>query len=96
MTDNLILPPGHRAETRPDGVIEVVATNEAMTRTLAFRMEPSRFVALMPFFDSFPDGSYAHALRWLLEHPEVKLVMAQRVADSRQHVATGPSPTPSD
>lgn len=97
MTDSpqITVPPGYDLVHNNDGSVMVVRSNEALSRTLAFRVKPSRYVEMLPFIDSFPKGSITMAMHWLLDHPEVKLAMAQRVAETRQP-AVPPSPTPSD
>lgn len=78
-----ILPPGHSIVTRPDGTIEVVADGERLTKTIAFRVTPTEFVALQPFIDTFPNGAVTTAMRWLIQQPAVKEEMRRQVAASR-------------
>lgn len=79
------VPYGHTILVGEDGAIEVVATGERLTKTIAFRVTVTEFVALMPFFESFPNGSMTTAMRWLLDQPAIKAEMAARVAASRIH-----------
>lgn len=87
---NLILAPGMSLVVHPDGRQEVVQSSEPLSKTVSFRVSTSEYVAMLPFFEAFPDARQTTAIRWLLAHPEVRLVMAQRVADSRI-----PAPSPS-
>ena len=79
------VPYGHTIVVGEDGAIEVVATGERLTKTIAFRVTATEQVALLPFFESFPNGSMTTAMRWLLDQPTIKAEMAARVAASRIH-----------
>jgi hypothetical protein len=81
--DSIRVPPGFEAIEQPDGTTEIVATGERLSQTIAFRVTPSDYARLRPFFETFPDGSSTKALRYLLDTPEVKAAMAARVAASR-------------
>ena len=78
-TPNVSLPPGFdMVETSP-GVYQVVPTGERLTRTVAFRVPPSEYMGLLPFFEAFPGSRGSVALRWLINQPEVQAIMRTRV-----------------
>lgn len=50
-----------------------------LTHTLAFRITPSEYLELLPFFETFE--TQGEGFRWLLSRPEVQELMARRVAE---------------
>jgi hypothetical protein len=75
---NLVVPEGYIAVER-DGRVIVERSGETLSKTMAFRVTPSTYSELVPFFESFPDGSPTSAFRWLLEHDDVRALMADRI-----------------
>lgn len=88
MSDNapIIVPAGMEIITHPDGTLEVVASTEIRSKTIAFRLTPTELVNLQPFLDTFPEGSATQAMRWLLAEPGVRALMVVRVASTRSRV----------
>lgn len=87
-TPNVSLPPGfNMVETSP-GVWQVIPTGERLTKTVAFRLTPSEYLSMLPFFEVFPDGQQSLALRWLMTQPEVQELISARVALGSLHAAT--------
>lgn len=62
-----------------NGCGSVANMNEHLTHTIAFRVSPSEYLDLLPFFESFETRGGSEALRWLVRHPEVRQVMAEQV-----------------
>lgn len=85
-TPQIVLPPGYHMVTKQDGTTAVEPTGEVLTRTVAWRVTPTDYADLKVFFETFPNGSVAQAMRFLMDHPEVRAVMASRVAASRVRV----------
>lgn len=54
-------------------------TPERLTHTVAFRLTPSEYLRVLPFFESFDGGKGSDALRWLLSHEQVQALMRERV-----------------
>lgn len=57
---------------------------ERLSHTVAFRLTPSEYLKVLPFFESFDGGKGSNALRWLLDQPEVLRLMRDRV-EASQH-----------
>lgn len=53
------------------------STSERLAHTVAFRLTPTGYLDILPFFEAF--GSDSEALRWLLDQPEVQRVIKTRV-----------------
>lgn len=83
MSGTLRVPPGFKVVEAPDGTVEVVKGDERLSRTVSFRLTPSEYVELMPFIDTFTNGSVTEAFRWLMADPAVKSAMTRRVQSSR-------------
>lgn len=83
----LKLAPGLHARQLEDGTTLVEPSGEHKTHTVAFRLTASGKAELMPFLDTFTNGQIGLAMRWLLEHPDVKRVMEERVAGATVSVA---------
>lgn len=80
----LVIPVGYILVER-DGEWVVERSDERLSKTVAFRLTPSEWAELMPFFDSFPSGSVTTAMRWLLSQEEVRVTTARHVALSRSN-----------
>ncbi len=77
---NLHLPPGYEAVEHPDGRTEVRKSADAiLSHTIAVRLTTADHNQLRPFAETFPNSSWASAMRWLFTHPDVRKVMADRV-----------------
>lgn len=76
---NVRVPAGMRVEEDGEGGFVVVPSNEPMQHTIALRVPGSTYASLLPFVDTFPEHTLSVALRWLLDHPTVRDVMADRV-----------------
>lgn len=55
---------------------------EHLTHTIAFRVSPSEYLDLLPFFEAFETHLGSEALRWLVRHPGVRQVMSDRVTEA--------------
>ena len=51
-----------------------------LTHTVAFRLTPGEYLALLPFFEQFERGG-SEGLRWLINHPEVQEVILRRTQE---------------
>ena len=77
-TVKITVPPGFTVAELNDNTFYVSATGERLTHTVAFRLPPSEYLALLPFFESFPDSKGSVALRWLICQPEVQAVIERQ------------------
>ena len=50
-----------------------------LTHTLAFRVTPTEYLNLLPFFETFE--TQGEGFRWLLNQPETQALMVRRVAE---------------
>ena len=75
------LPPGFRLVETPGG-FTLERSDEKLTHTVAFRLTPSEYLDILPFFEVFSGGRGSEALRWLLQQDEVRDVISRRVRQS--------------
>lgn len=54
-------------------------TSERLAHTVAFRLTPTGYLDILPFFETFESAQGSEALRWLLDQPEVQQVIRNRV-----------------
>lgn len=78
-------PPGFTVTEINKNSFYVQPTGERLTQTVAFRLPPSEYMALLPFFESFHDGRSATALRWLINQPEVMAVIERQARGETLH-----------
>lgn len=71
------LPTGFEWAYSPGGW-EVVRSAEKMSKTVAFRVPTSTYAEMVALVGTF--GGWGEALRWLLGHPDVRRVIAERLA----------------
>lgn len=88
---SITVPPGFTVVNR-NGAFFVEHNGERLTHTVAFRLPPSEYLNLLPFFESFPDGKSSIALRWLVNQPEVQAVMARQTGSVQRGSASSPAP----
>lgn len=74
------IPSGHILVEDGEGGFELVRSDERPTKTIGFKVTEEQFAALIPFFESFHERTVSAAMRWLVEHPDVRLVMSQRIS----------------
>jgi len=78
MTPNIKLPPGMSLRETENG-FEVYVNKEPLTKTVAFRLTASDYVAAMSLVECFPDKSWGAAMRWLLQDATVRAVINERI-----------------
>jgi len=75
-------------EETPDGYV-VKRSGDLLSKTIAFRLSAGHYADIRPFLESFPQRSWAAAMRWLLSDERVRAVMAERVrSTSKRKKAT--------
>jgi len=72
------LAPGLHAVIR-DGITHIEPSGERRDKTISLRLTAGEYLELQPFIESFPERQVGSALRWLLEHDDVRKVMAGRI-----------------
>ena len=75
---SIVCPPGFHITQDDEGTYRMEPTGERLTHTVAFRLPPSEWFALLPFFESFSEGKGSVAIRWLLAQPEVQAVIERK------------------
>lgn len=88
---NLVLPPGFGVEQEGDVTRVVKHPDELLAHSLSVRLTARGYADVKPFLQSFGDRRTSDALRWLLEHPDVRAVMRDRVSETtrRREVRRG-------
>ena len=54
-----------------------------LTHTIAFRLTPSEYLGLKPFFEAF-DGGASEGFRWLLSQPDVADLILRKAQEATQ------------
>lgn len=74
------VPNGYVAVENPDGSITVRKGEDmVLSKSITFRTVTAEFNRLLPFVETFPERSWSHAFRWLLDQDEVRDVITSRV-----------------
>lgn len=56
-----------------------VPTNKLRRRLVAFKLNDDEYAALLPFFETFPLAPMSSAMLWLMEQPQVRQTVRERV-----------------
>ena len=77
-TPKVKVPHGFSLIQTPTGY-EVVANGETMTRTVAFRLPASLYADVAELVETFPQRTFAAALRWMLADEEIRRIIKSRI-----------------
>jgi len=83
---HLKVPYGYSVVETKDGY-EVVANGETLSRTIAFRLPASLYADLADLVETFPERSWAAAMRWLVSDSSVNEIISARIASQTKRVA---------
>lgn len=80
-TPKIKVPAGYEALAGDDGTIQIKEREkqDRLRKTIAFRLSGRGNAELAMFVESFPTKEVGTALRWLLDHPDVRTIMQDRV-----------------
>lgn len=80
---SLQLAPGLHARTLDNGTVYVEPSGEHKDQTVAFRVTASQYATqILPFRETFPQSQLGIAMRWLLDQPEVRKLIDDRIAST--------------
>lgn len=56
-------------------------TESPKSHCVSWRMDADEYARLQPFFAAFPDRRMATGMRWLMDHPDVRKIMADKMRE---------------